>query len=131
MTDIVSLLFIATIPIDFKITNFSLHLFVYFFVTITVGVIKKCTFRLVKMIVMLHNYGRNKTNLHSCHFIVFTYLSTSFYCCYMPHRTWFKRLASLCRSIKLSFCRLPSRKNIVTIQNYEITKCTLFMTPTV
>jgi len=33
MTDFVSLLFIATIPIDFKITNFSLHLFVYFFVT--------------------------------------------------------------------------------------------------
>jgi len=34
MTDLVSLLFIAMIPIDFKITNFSLHLFVYFFVTI-------------------------------------------------------------------------------------------------
>ena len=31
MTDLVSLLFIATIPIDFKITKFSLHLFVYFF----------------------------------------------------------------------------------------------------
>jgi len=31
MTDLVSLLFIAMIPIDFKITNFSLHLFVYFF----------------------------------------------------------------------------------------------------
>jgi len=31
MTDLVSLLFIVMIPIDFKITNFSLHLFVYFF----------------------------------------------------------------------------------------------------
>jgi len=31
MTDLVSLLFIAMIPIDCKITNFSLHLFVYFF----------------------------------------------------------------------------------------------------
>ena len=30
MTPIVSLLFIAMIPIDCKITNFSLHLFVYF-----------------------------------------------------------------------------------------------------
>jgi len=29
--DLVSLLFIAMIPIDFKITNLSLHLFVYFF----------------------------------------------------------------------------------------------------
>ena len=27
MTDLVSLLFIAMFPIDFKITNFSLHLF--------------------------------------------------------------------------------------------------------
>ena len=31
MTALVSLLFIAMIPIDCKITNFSLHLFVYFF----------------------------------------------------------------------------------------------------
>jgi len=31
MTALVSLLFIAMIPIDFKITKFSLHLFVYFF----------------------------------------------------------------------------------------------------
>ena len=31
MTDLVSLLFIAMIPIDYKITKFSLHLFVYFF----------------------------------------------------------------------------------------------------
>jgi len=31
MTDLASLLFIAMIPIDFKITIFSLHLFVYFF----------------------------------------------------------------------------------------------------
>ena len=31
MTPIVSLLFIAMIPIDCKIINFSLHLFVYFF----------------------------------------------------------------------------------------------------
>jgi len=31
MTDLVSLLFIAMIPIDCKITNFSLHLFVNFF----------------------------------------------------------------------------------------------------
>ena len=31
MTDLFSLLFIAMIPIDFKITKFSLHLFVYFF----------------------------------------------------------------------------------------------------
>ena len=41
----------------------------------TVGVIKNFTFHLVKMIVMLHNYGSNKTNLRSCHFlktIVFT-----------------------------------------------------------
>ena len=30
MTDLVSLLCIALIPIDCKITNFSLHLFVYF-----------------------------------------------------------------------------------------------------
>jgi len=36
MTDLVSLLFIAMIPIDFKITNFSLHLFVYFFITIII-----------------------------------------------------------------------------------------------
>ena len=33
MIDFVCLLFIAMIPIDCKITNFSLHLFVYFFVT--------------------------------------------------------------------------------------------------
>jgi len=31
MTALVSLLFIAVIRIDCKITNFSLHLFVYFF----------------------------------------------------------------------------------------------------
>ena len=31
MTALVSLLFIAMIPIDCKITNFSLNLFVYFF----------------------------------------------------------------------------------------------------
>ena len=31
MTALVSLLFIAMITIDFKITNFSFHLFVYFF----------------------------------------------------------------------------------------------------
>ena len=31
MTDLISLLFIAMIPIDFKATNFSLYLFVYFF----------------------------------------------------------------------------------------------------
>ena len=31
MTALVSLLFIAMIPIDCKITNFSLYLFVYFF----------------------------------------------------------------------------------------------------
>ena len=31
MTDLVSLLYIAMIPIDCKITNFPLHLFVYFF----------------------------------------------------------------------------------------------------
>ena len=31
MTALVSLLFIAIIPIDSKITNFSLHLFVSFF----------------------------------------------------------------------------------------------------
>jgi len=31
MTALVSLLFIAMIPIDCKITNFSLHLIVYFF----------------------------------------------------------------------------------------------------
>jgi len=31
MTALASLLFIAMIPIDCKITNFSLHLFVYFF----------------------------------------------------------------------------------------------------
>ena len=36
MTDLVSLLFIAMIPIDFKIAYFSLHLFVYFFVTIII-----------------------------------------------------------------------------------------------
>ena len=29
MTDLVSLLFIAMIPIDFKVTNFSLHLLLY------------------------------------------------------------------------------------------------------
>ena len=31
MTDLVSLLFVAMIPIDCKITNFSLHLFIIFF----------------------------------------------------------------------------------------------------
>ena len=31
MTDLVSLISIAMIPIDCKITNFSMHLFVYFF----------------------------------------------------------------------------------------------------
>ena len=31
MTALVSLLFIAMVPIDCKITNFYLHLFVYFF----------------------------------------------------------------------------------------------------
>ena len=31
MTALVSLLFIAMIPIDCKVTIFSLHLFVYFF----------------------------------------------------------------------------------------------------
>ena len=31
MTALVTLFFIAVIPIDCKITNFSLHLFVYFF----------------------------------------------------------------------------------------------------
>jgi len=31
MTSFVSLLFIAMIPIDSKITNFSLYLFIYFF----------------------------------------------------------------------------------------------------
>jgi len=36
MTDLVSLLFIAMIPIDCKITNFSLHLLVYFLVTIII-----------------------------------------------------------------------------------------------
>ena len=36
MTDLVSLLFIAMIPINCIITNFSLHLFVYFFVTIII-----------------------------------------------------------------------------------------------
>ena len=36
MPDLVSLLYIAMIPINFKITNFSLHLFVYFFVTIII-----------------------------------------------------------------------------------------------
>ena len=36
MTALVSQLFIAMIPIDFKITNFSLHLFVYFFSTIII-----------------------------------------------------------------------------------------------
>ena len=36
MTDFVSLLFIAMIPIDFKITKFSLYLFAYFFVTIII-----------------------------------------------------------------------------------------------
>jgi len=30
MTALVSLLFMATIPIDCKLTNFSLHLFAYF-----------------------------------------------------------------------------------------------------
>ena len=32
MTDLISLLFIAMIPIDFKITNFSLHLYSLYFV---------------------------------------------------------------------------------------------------
>ena len=36
MTALVSLLFIAMIPIDCKFTNFSLHLFVYFLVTIII-----------------------------------------------------------------------------------------------
>jgi len=36
MTDLVSLLFIAMIHIDFKITNFCLRLFVYFFVTVII-----------------------------------------------------------------------------------------------
>jgi len=36
MTDLVLLLFIAIIPIDFKITNYSLHLFTFFFVTIII-----------------------------------------------------------------------------------------------
>ena len=36
MTALVSLLFIAMIPIDCKVTNFSLHLFVYFFSTIII-----------------------------------------------------------------------------------------------
>jgi len=36
MTDLVSLLFVAMIPIDCKITIFSLCLFVYFFVTIII-----------------------------------------------------------------------------------------------
>ena len=36
MTDLVSLLFIAMIPIDCKTTNFSLYLFVYFLVTIII-----------------------------------------------------------------------------------------------
>jgi len=36
MIDFVSLLFIAMIPTDCKITNFSLHLFVYFFVPIII-----------------------------------------------------------------------------------------------
>jgi len=31
MTALVSIIFITTIPIDCKITNFSLYLFVYFF----------------------------------------------------------------------------------------------------
>ena len=31
MTDLVSLLFVAMIPINSKTTKFSLHLFVYFF----------------------------------------------------------------------------------------------------
>jgi len=36
MTALVSLLFIAMIPIDCKITNLSLHLFVYFLVAIII-----------------------------------------------------------------------------------------------
>ena len=36
MTDLVLLLFIAMIPIECKITNFSLHLFDYFFVAIII-----------------------------------------------------------------------------------------------
>jgi len=36
MTDLVSLPFIAMISIDCKITNFSLHLFAYFFATIII-----------------------------------------------------------------------------------------------
>jgi len=36
MTNLVSLLFIAMIPIDYKIINFSLHWFVYFFLTIII-----------------------------------------------------------------------------------------------
>ena len=36
MTDLVSLLFIAMIPIDFEITNVSLQLFAYFFVKIII-----------------------------------------------------------------------------------------------
>jgi len=36
MTALVSLLFIAMIPIDCKITNFSLNLFVYFYSTIII-----------------------------------------------------------------------------------------------
>ena len=60
----------------------------------------------------------------------FIHLSTSFYSCYKPHCTWLKQLASLCRSIKPSivlyikpsFCRLPSGKTIVTIQNQDFLK---------
>ena len=36
MTALISLLFNAMIPIDCKITNFSLYLFVYFLVTIII-----------------------------------------------------------------------------------------------
>ena len=36
MTAVVSLFFIATIPIDYKITNFSLHLFACIFSTIII-----------------------------------------------------------------------------------------------
>jgi len=36
MTDLVSLLFIAMIPIDYKITNFPLHLLFTFLVTMII-----------------------------------------------------------------------------------------------
>ena len=50
---------------------------------------KKYTFRLVKMIVMLHTVH----GLNGWH--------------------------HLCSSIKASFCRLPNRKTIVIVQNYD------------